>query len=94
MLRIAVSSEKHGKKAALLDAHREKLNPSEIEDVLYGLKPKSLGINPTSVNVTEAQEIAELCAHRGIPLILGGGARYPRPFYCLEERFSNGFGCC
>ena len=87
MLRIAVASEEYGYKPALLDAHRGKLTPSEIDDVLYGLKPKSVGINPTSVNVPEAQEIAELCAHHGIPLILGGVHATLDPFTALKEDF-------
>lgn len=85
MLRIAVASEKHGYKPALLDAHRAKLTLPEIDDVLYGLKPKTVGINPTSVNVTEAQEIAELCAYRGIPLILGGVHATLNPFTALKD---------
>lgn len=87
MLRIAVASEKNGYKPALLDAHRARLNPSEIDDVLYGLKPRSVGINPTSVNVPEAQEIAELCANRGIPLILGGVHATLDPFTALKRDF-------
>ena len=72
MLRVAVAIEKAGFTAAYLDAHRRQMQLSEIDDVLYRLRPHSVGINPTSVNVPEAQEIAELCAQRGIPVILGG----------------------
>lgn len=85
LLRIAVASEKHGYNPALLDAHRGKLPLSDIDDVLYGLNPKTVGINPTSVNVTEAQEIAELCARRGIPLILGGVNATLDPFTALKD---------
>jgi len=72
LLRIVVTSKKDGFSPNILDAHRGKLNPSEIDDFLYGLKPKFVGINPTSVNIPEAQEIAEMAAIRGIPIIIGG----------------------
>lgn len=72
LIRIAEVCETHGFRPTLLDAHRSKLVPSEVDDILYGLKPRSVGINSTSVNIPEAQEIAELCVKRGIPLIVGG----------------------
>lgn len=87
MLRVAVASEKYGYKPKLLDAHRAKLKPADIDDVLYGLRPKAVGINPTSVNVPEAQEIAELCAQRDISLVLGGVHATLDPFTALEKDF-------
>lgn len=87
LLRIAAAAEYHEYRPALLDAHRGKLHLSEIDDILYGLKPKSVGINPTSVNVEAAQEIAELCAERGMPLIIGGVHATLNPFSALEKDF-------
>jgi len=72
LLRIATAVETIGLMPAYLDAHRHKMGLPEIDDILFDLKPRSVGINPTSVNVSEAQEIAELCANRGIPVIIGG----------------------
>lgn len=87
LLRIAVVLEKHGYKSALVDAHRAKLSLTEIDDILYGLKPRLVGINPTSVNVSEAREIAELCGRRSIPLIIGGVHATLGPFTALERDF-------
>ena len=58
--------------AGLLDAHRLRLQPGEILDQILKTNSKVIGLNPTSVNVPEAQAIAELCDTAGIPYILGG----------------------
>ncbi|MDP2586114.1 MAG: B12-binding domain-containing radical SAM protein [Candidatus Levybacteria bacterium] len=87
ILRLATTTEQHGHRPMLLDAHRAKLNLSEIDNVLYELKPKSVGINPTSINVLEAQGIAELCDQRKIPLILGGVHATLDPFTAIEKDF-------
>lgn len=87
LLRIASTTEQQGHTPAILDAHRAKLNPHEIDDVLYELKPMSVGINPTSVNVPEAQEIAEVCARHDIPLIIGGVHATLDTFNALKKDF-------
>ncbi|MFH1535720.1 MAG: B12-binding domain-containing radical SAM protein [Patescibacteria group bacterium] len=87
LIRIAEVCDIHGFKPALLDTHRSKLTVSEIDDVLYGIKPKLVGVNPTSVNIPEAQKIAELCTQRGIPLIVGGVHATLETFVCLKKDF-------
>ncbi|MCX7955658.1 MAG: B12-binding domain-containing radical SAM protein [Patescibacteria group bacterium] len=72
LLRLSVVLQEKGYKPAILDAHRGKMLPSAIEDVIYQLKPQTIGLNPTSVNLNEAAEIAEIAATKGIPLIIGG----------------------
>lgn len=73
MLRVVVSArELFGFNAGILDAHRLKLTPSEIEDQIEKTGAKLIGLNPTSVNVSEAQMIADMCRKMGIPYILGG----------------------
>lgn len=58
--------------AGIYDAHRLKHGPDEIRSQLTILKPRLVGLNPTSVNVAEAQVIAALCDELEIPYILGG----------------------
>ncbi len=58
--------------AGLLDAHRLRLQPAEIIEQVYKTGSKVVGLNPTSVNVPEAQVIADLCTAAGVPYILGG----------------------
>lgn len=58
--------------AGLLDAHRLRLQPSEIIDQILRTKTKVIGLNPTSVNVPEAQAIAKLCDEAGVSYVLGG----------------------
>lgn len=58
--------------AGILDAHRLRLQPEEIVEQIKKIKTRIVGLNPTSVNVPEAQAIAELCDEMGIPYILGG----------------------
>lgn len=59
--------------AGLLDAHRLRMQPNEIIEQITRTTPSGVvGLNPTSVNVSEAQVIAELCDQRGIPYVLGG----------------------
>lgn len=58
--------------AGILDAHRLRLLPEEIADQIQKTGVHVVGINPTSVNVPEAQAVAELCDQMSIPYILGG----------------------
>jgi anaerobic magnesium-protoporphyrin IX monomethyl ester cyclase len=58
--------------AGLLDAHRLRLQPEEIREQLLLTNTRVVGINPTSINVPEAQAIAQICDQEGIPYILGG----------------------
>lgn len=58
--------------AGILDAHRLRLQPNEISEQLLASGVKVVGLNPTSVNVPETQEIAAQCNALGIPYILGG----------------------
>lgn len=58
--------------AGILDAHRLRLQPEEITEQIRKTTTGIVGLNPTSVNVPEAQAIAELCDEMGIPYILGG----------------------
>jgi len=58
--------------AGLLDAHRLNLLPDQIIDQIRRTRSRVVGLNPTSVNVHEAQVIAELCDKEGIPYIVGG----------------------
>lgn len=73
MLRVvATARETYGLNAGVLDAHRLRLQPEEIGDQIGKTGTKIVGLNPTSVNVAEAQAIAEVCDRLGIPYILGG----------------------
>lgn len=56
----------------ILDAHRLRLLPEEIANQIERARARVVGLNPTSVNVPEAQAIAELCDQMNIPYILGG----------------------
>ncbi len=58
--------------AGILDAHRLRLQPTEIVEQIVKTGAKVVGLNPTSVNVQEAIEIAELCDKMGVKVILGG----------------------
>ncbi len=58
--------------AGLLDAHRLRLQPKQIKQQLVKTGAKTVGLNPTSVNVAEAQVVAGICDELGIPYILGG----------------------
>lgn len=58
--------------AGILDAHRLRLLPEEIANQIERTGAKVVGLNPTSVNVPEAQAIADLCDQMGVPYILGG----------------------
>lgn len=58
--------------AGLLDAHRLRMQPGEIIEQVLKTNSGVVGLNPTSVNVPEAQAIAKLCDSAGVPYILGG----------------------
>ena len=58
--------------AGILDAHRLRLQPEEIAEQIKKTTNRLVGLNPTSVNVPEAQAIAEVCDEMGTPYILGG----------------------
>ena len=73
MLRVvATARERFGFNAGILDAHRLKLTPFEIRQQILNTKAKLIGLNPTSVNVSEARVIADVCDELQIPYILGG----------------------
>ena len=73
MLRVVASArELSGLNAGVLDAHRLKLLPEDIQDQIKKTGAKLIGINPTSVNVPEAQAIAEICDELGVDYIVGG----------------------
>lgn len=56
----------------VLDAHRMSLTPHEIINKLTEGKARVVGLNPTSVNVPEAQAVAALLDERRVPYIIGG----------------------
>ncbi len=58
--------------AGILDAHRLNLTPRQIIGQVRKTGTKVVGLNPTSVNVFEAQEIARTLDEEGIPYIIGG----------------------
>lgn len=73
MLRVvATAREIYGLNAGILDAHRLRLQPTEIGEQIHKTRSRMVGLNPTSVNVPEAQAIAEVCDRLGVPYILGG----------------------
>ncbi len=73
LVRVAdVARKTYGINAGILDSHRLKLMPEEIKRQLELIRPKIVGLNPTSVNIAEAQSIAAICDFLGIPVILGG----------------------
>lgn len=73
MLRVvAIARESYGFNAGVLDAHRLRMTPKEIADQIRISKAKLVGLNPTSVNVTEARIIADICVDQNVPYILGG----------------------
>ena len=87
LMRVATYAESQGHKVAIMDAHGHRLQPTEVDEILYDLKPRTVGLNPTSVNVPETQEIAEICARRGIPLIIGGVHATLDPLTALTKDF-------
>lgn len=73
MLRVVASArERYGIDAGILDAHRLKLDQRGLREQLKTITPGVVGLNPTSVNVREAQHIAGICDDLGIPYLLGG----------------------
>jgi anaerobic magnesium-protoporphyrin IX monomethyl ester cyclase len=68
----SVSSNYPKLNTGILDAHRLRLQPEKIAEQIKKTTTGIVGLNPTSVNVPEAQKIAELCDIMGIPYILGG----------------------
>lgn len=86
MLRVvATARETHSVNAGILDAHRLKLLPDEIKEQIIITKAKVVGLNPTSVNVFEAQLIADICDEIGVPYILGGIHATLNPKTALED---------
>ncbi len=69
---VACAREKFGFNAGILDAHKLKLSLNEIIEQIEISGAKLIGINPTSVNVSEGRRIADACDERKIPYILGG----------------------
>lgn len=72
MLRVIQHARQQGYNVGILDAHRLKLLPEEIAEQIAKTGAKSVAMNPTSLNVPEAMEIARMCDERNIPFILGG----------------------
>jgi anaerobic magnesium-protoporphyrin IX monomethyl ester cyclase len=73
LLRVVVSArERFGFKAGILDAHRLKLQPDDIAAQIRSTGAKIVGMNPTSMNVSQATVIAEICDRIGVPYIVGG----------------------
>ena len=91
LLRIAQLSERSGFKSALLDANKAKLTLSNIDSIIFDINPKLVGINPTSVNIPEAQSVAEICHHHNIPLVVGGVHATLDPFVALKKDFPSSY---
>ena len=73
LLRLVAAARKiHGLNAGILDSHRLKLKPQGIRAQLVNTRPSIIGINPTSVNVSEAQTVSRICDELEIPYIVGG----------------------
>lgn len=69
---VSAAREVHGMNAGLLDAHRLRLTTEEIAEQLRKINPQAVGLNPLSLNISEAQAIAKICDDMRIPFILGG----------------------
>lgn len=72
MLRVISSAMEKGWNMGILDAHRLKLSPEQIFEQLQRIKPKIVGLNPTSINVGEGITIYNMCERLDIPVLLGG----------------------
>ncbi|PIP57839.1 hypothetical protein COX03_00935 [Candidatus Woesebacteria bacterium CG22_combo_CG10-13_8_21_14_all_39_10] len=73
LLRLATASTQiHRLSAGILDAHRLRLGVTEIESQIRSVRPRVIGINPTSMNVPEARQVANICSKLGIAYIVGG----------------------
>lgn len=73
LLRVVVAAaERHRFKAGILDAHCLNMDLGKIAEQLEKTRPKLVGINPTSVNVPEGQQIAQICREMSIPYVVGG----------------------
>jgi len=69
---VCCSRELYGCSSGLLDAHRQKLDLATIKETLRKVRPQLVGLNPTSVNVREGQDLAKICDSLSIPFALGG----------------------
>jgi len=87
LLRIATLAEQCGHKVAILDAHKHNLKIEEISCILSKIQPFCVGLNPTSVNINESREIAELCSEKNIEIILGGVQTTLDPIKTLQDYF-------
>lgn len=87
MLRIAAVAEAKGYIIRLLDAHNAGLTVQQIKEQLQAIKPKMIGLNPTSVNVPEAKQIAQIVNDLNIPFIIGGIHTTLDPQAALEHDF-------
>lgn len=72
MIRVVASANQAGYKAGVLDAHALNMTVSQIADQLTRIRPRVVGINPTSVNVPEGKALAGICDNMSIPYIVGG----------------------
>jgi radical SAM superfamily enzyme YgiQ (UPF0313 family) len=91
LLRLATYLEQNGSVPGILDAQRGGLSPEAIRAVLLQVKPKMVGLNPTSVNVPIAQVIAQICDELSIPYILGGVQATLDPALTLSQYFPTAF---
>lgn len=69
---VAAARALYGLNAGILDSHRLRLTPVELSRQFQLIKPKIIGFNPTSVNVSETKVVANICDQLEIPYILGG----------------------
>ena len=82
---VSTARERHGMHAGILDAHRLRLRPDQIKDQLSRIKPRVVGLNPTSVNVAEAQAITRICDNMGIECVIGGVDATLDPKICRKH---------
>lgn len=69
---VSAARDLHSLKAGILDSHRLRLMPKDLMQQFQIIEPKVVGLNPTSVNISEAQIIANICEQLKIPYVLGG----------------------
>ncbi len=73
LLRVVVAArELHGFNAGILDAHQWKMKSENIIAQIEKAGTKVVGINPTSVNISEAVSFAKMCDALNLPYIVGG----------------------
>lgn len=91
LLRLSSLTDSYGYKTGLLDINRSRITLSEVDEILTEVKPNVVGINPTSINIPEAQNVAELCFNKGIKLVVGGVHATLDPYGTLKRDFPNAY---